>query len=322
MKKILSLCVLLIVSINLYSKESIVQDIYSVSDFVSSDIGKKLIIQDDDYSRSLSKFDLKMRVNNAEPTLENLNTFTQEQVLDWTETEKSLLDSLTKVISDIAISKNYKFELPNQIAFIKTTMNENKGAGGYTRLNYIVLSKDVTSMPHDKLKSVIAHELFHVISRYNPKLRTQLYSVIGFTTCNHINITTSLKDFTISNPDAPNFDAYIVLKDNTGAEVKCAMVLYSDTEYSGGLMFDYMKVGFLKLNQNDDNSMELFAENGKEKILQLAEITEFFEQIGYNTQYIIHPEEIVASNFELLFQESPKIPSKEILDKIESYLIK
>jgi len=297
-------------------------DIYSVSKFVTAEEGRALIVQDDDYSRSLSKFDLELRVHGAEPTVENLNKFTQDQVLDWDENERFLLDSLTKVISESAIKQQFKFELPDEIAFIKTTMEENKGAGGYTRLNYIVLSKDVFLMPKSKVKSVIAHELFHVISRYNPDLRTQLYSVIGFTTCNKINITTNLKNFTISNPDAPNMDAYIKLEDKSGEEVKCAMVLYSGKEYSGGVMFDYMKVGFLKLKEIDENRMELFIENGKEQILQVSEITGFFEQIGSNTQYIIHPEEIIASNFELLFDDNPIIRSKEILSKIKEIIKK
>ncbi|MER3328758.1 MAG: hypothetical protein RIF34_04200, partial [Candidatus Kapaibacterium sp.] len=129
-----------------------------------------------------------------------------------------------------------------------------------------------------------------------------------------------LRNFTISNPDAPNIDAYIVLKDNTGTEVKCAMVLYSDKEYSGGLMFDYMKVGFLKLEKNSENDIVLYLNNGKEKILQVSDITGFFEQIGANTQYIIHPEEIIASNFELLFVDGPVVKSPEILSEIESIL--
>ncbi|PKL80785.1 MAG: hypothetical protein CVV25_02395 [Ignavibacteriae bacterium HGW-Ignavibacteriae-4] len=318
--KILQYSILIIFILIFATSNALSKDIYSVSKFVSADVGKELIVKDDDYSKALSNFDLELRVHKAKPTLANLNSFTQEQVLEWTKTESNLLDSLTKVISDIAIEKGYNFILPDQIAFIKTTMEENKGAGGYTRLNYIVLSKDVFLMPKSKLKSVIAHELFHVISRYNPELRTQLYSVIGFTTCNPIEITTRLRDFTLSNPDAPNIDAYIILKNKSGEEEKCAMVLYSDKEYNGGAMFDYMKVGFLKLTKNSDNNMELFVENGKEQIFNAQEITGFFEQIGSNTHYIIHPEEIVASNFELLFDEYPIVNSAEILSNIEEIL--
>ena len=261
-----------------------------------------------------------MRVHNADPNLENLNQFTQDQVLDWTTEEKTILDSLTKVISDIATSKNYNFILPDQIAFIKTTMDENKGAGGYTRLNYIVLSDDLFVMSLDELKNVISHELFHVISRYNHKLRTNLYSIIGFNTCNKIEITTGLKDYTLANPDAPNFDAYITLRDNDGKDVYCAMVLYSDRDYTTGIMFDYMKLGFLKLVKSENDVMSLYTENNKEVILDIRTVTGFFEQIGKNTQYIIHPEEIIASNFELLFADNPTVNSPEILKQVEEAL--
>lgn len=322
MNKTIIFAFLLILSLNLTAKESSTKTIHSVSDFVSVEVGKELIVQDDDYSRALSKFDLELRVHGAEPTLENLNTFTQNQVLEWTDREKVLLDSLTKVISDRAIEYNYKFKLPEKIAFIKTTMEENKGAGGYTRLNYIVLSAKVTGMHLDDMKNVISHELFHVISRYNPKLRTKLYSVIGFTTCNQIEINTELKNFTISNPDAPKYDAYIELKDSLGKNFYAAMVLYSKEKYQGGAMFDYMNVGFLKLNKGKDGTMSMYLENGKETILNLTNVTDFFEQIGSNTKYIIHPEEIIASNFELLFDELPMVNNTELLSNIEEALTK
>lgn len=320
MNKTIIFAFLLILSLNLTAKGT--KTIHSVSEFVSVEVGKELIVQDDDYSRALSKFDLELRVHGAEPTLENLNTFTQKQVLEWTDREKFILDSLTKDISDRAIESNYKFDLPDRIAFIKTTMEENKGAGGYTRLNYIVLSADVTSMPLHKIKNVISHELFHVISRYNPKLRSKLYSVIGFTTCNQIEITTDLQNFTIANPDAPKFDAYIVLKDSLGKDVNVAMVLYSKAKYNSGVMFDYMNVGFLKLKKDKDGTMSLDLENGKETILNLTNVTDFFEQIGSNTRYIIHPEEIVASNFELLFDEYPVVNNMELLNNIKAALTK
>lgn len=321
MKKYNLVLILLIFAINLKADEAKNKTIYSVAKFVNSELAKKLIVQDDDYSRSLSKFDIDMRVHDVTPTLDNLNKFTQNQVLDWTDREKFVLDSLTKIISVEAENFGFHFQLPDEIYFIKTTMNENKGAGGYTRLNYIVLSKDVTSMSLDQIKSVIAHELFHVISRYNPTLRAKLYSLIGFTVCNKIAITTNLKNYTIANPDAPNIDAYIILKDSLGNDIDCAMVLYSKKDYTKGIMFDYINVGFLKLIKSKDGNMELYTNNGNEKIYSIREVSNFFEQIGKNTRYIIHPEEIMASNFALLFEKEPKIQSPELIKKIESVFI-
>jgi hypothetical protein len=316
MKRLLFLLIISTFAIQATAKESI----YSVSKLVSREEGQKLIVQDDDYSRSLSKFDLELRVHNAPPTLENLNKFTQEQVLEWTDSEKSEMDSLLKVISETVEDEGYEFDLPDEIAFIKTTMNENKGAGGYTRLNYIVLSKSVLTAPKEQAKIIVAHELFHVISRYNPELRKSLYALIGFKTCSPIDINTGLKDYTIANPDAPNYDTYIELKDSSGNDIYCTMVLYSTKDYTQGTMLDYMQLGFLKLKKLGDGKMELFTENGKEKIYTIMEVRGFIEQIGLNTQYIIHPEEIIASNFELLFQNKPVVQSPELLEKIKETL--
>jgi hypothetical protein len=44
------------------------------------------------------------------------------------------------------------------------------------------------------------------------------------------------------------------------------------------------------------------------------------EQVGRNTQYIIHPEEILADNFALLVLGESKIPTPEILQKMREVL--
>jgi hypothetical protein len=45
-----------------------------------------------------------------------------------------------------------------------------------------------------------------------------------------------------------------------------------------------------------------------------------FEQIGHNTEYVIHAEEILASNFELLVHESAAPRSPEVLERMRAEL--
>jgi hypothetical protein len=40
--------------------------------------------------------------------------------------------------------------------------------------------------------------------------------------------------------------------------------------------------------------------NGEPRLYRVREVSGFFEQIGRNTRYIIHPEEIMADNFSLM----------------------
>jgi hypothetical protein len=44
------------------------------------------------------------------------------------------------------------------------------------------------------------------------------------------------------------------------------------------------------------------------------------EQIGHNTNYVIHAEEILASNFELLVLGEQSAPSPDVLDRIRAEL--
>jgi hypothetical protein len=47
----------------------------------------------------------------------------------------------------------------------------------------------------------------------------------------------------------------------------------------------------------------------------------FFEQIGRNTNYIIHPEETLANNFVHLMTAKQDLKNPEIPEKIEQLLL-
>ena len=55
-------------------------------------------------------------------------------------------------------------------------------------------------------------------------------------------------------------------------------------------------------------------------IAAIEDVSGFFEQIGRNTHYIIHPEEIVADNFALLALGAQKAPSPDILKGVARVL--
>jgi hypothetical protein len=55
-------------------------------------------------------------------------------------------------------------------------------------------------------------------------------------------------------------------------------------------------------------------------LASLEEVSGFFEQVGRNTKYVIHPEEILAENFALLIVDEHDAPSPEILQKMRLIL--
>ncbi len=121
-----------------------------------------------------------------------------------------------------------------------------------------------------------------------------MYQVIGFNLMNNVAYPKGLKAYRITNPDAPQIDSYISLKVN-GEPINCMMILYSDREYDGGSLFKYLNIGFLSLKGDSIKTIEY--KDDKPVIYSYEQVTGFFEQVGKNTKYIIHPEEIIANNF-------------------------
>ncbi len=52
----------------------------------------------------------------------------------------------------------------------------------------------------------------------------------------------------------------------------------------------------------------------------MQQASDFFTQVGHNTRYIIHPEEILADNFALLVLAERNPPSPEIIERLQGIL--
>jgi hypothetical protein len=81
---------------------------------------------------------------------------------------------------------------------------------------------------------------------------------------------------------------------------------------------DYANIGLLKISGTDVKKIDEV--NGKPIIYNIEDITGFFEQVGRNTDYILHPEEIMADNFAFTLIGSKGLPNPEIIEKVKKIL--
>lgn len=92
-------------------------------------------------------------------------------------------------------------------------------------------------------------------------------------------------------------------------------ILFSNTpDYDpvrDGGFFSYLQLGFLIVSRNPKTRADVLAPQ---------QVSGFFEQIGRNTEYIIHPEEILAENFALLMIGRRDVPSPDLLDRLRQAL--
>lgn len=292
--------------------------------FASVEQGKDILGRQDDFIMRLSPFDRasRMKTDRAVSEIEFLR-FVQRNVLPWSREEKSKIKAALQALTP-RLSKFF-LSFPETIYIVKTTGAEEGGAA-YTRSRAIVIPANYLAASTEKLLKTICHELFHIMSRSSPELRERFYRVIGFEKCNEIAFPDILKPRKITNPDAPRNDHYIAVEFK-GMPMLAVPVLFSRTEkYNaqiGGEFFQYLIHQLLIVEKDEPTeSVNPAYQRNIPLLLSPNEVSGYFEKIGRNTKYIIHPEEILADNFALLILEQKNVASPDILERIIEVLQK
>ncbi len=57
-------------------------------------------------------------------------------------------------------------------------------------------------------------------------------------------------------------------------------------------------------------------------LYRVSEVSNFYEQMGNNTDYVIHPEETMANNFAYMVMQKTDVPNPEILESIRKFFLK
>ncbi len=284
--------------------------------------GRKALEQRDDFVERLSPFDRALRLKTDREVSESkFLLFVGRQVLAWTGREKeqmgAALDSVRSALEKLALP------LPERIYLVKTTGKEESEAA-YTRGQAIVLPVTKLMAEPWEIQRIICHELFHILSRANPELKDRLYRGIGFRKCPGFRFPAALRSRRITNPDAPRHEHCIRIGVD-GEPTWAVPILFSNREKyemeSGKGLFDYLQFKFLLVDRDSDPLVVHPKYDGTNPALVgMDGISSFFEQVGRNTKYIIHPEEILADNFALLILKHDTVASPDILIRMRKAL--
>ena len=292
----------------------------TVVQFLPAKESRTVVTTRDDFVARLSPFDRAARLKVAEPVSEERYlAFLGDNVRDWTEAEIQKLRTIIEAFP----SRLGDLPFPAAIQLIKTTGAE-EGNAAYTRGAAIMLPTAELSKSPAELKRLVSHELFHVLSRGNPELREKLYAIIGFTGCEEIELPPELARRKITNPDAPRNDHFIRLQIDGARRAAVPILLSRSDAYDpkrGGEFFAYLQFQFLVMEETENpRRLKVAHRDGAPWLVQPQSVTGFFEQVGRNTDYIIHPEEILADNFALLILGAQTTASPEIQEKMKTVL--
>jgi hypothetical protein len=268
----------------------------------------------DAWVRALSPFDRQLRLDAPEPVdKEAFLDFVRGQARGW---DAATMEALTAAIDRVGArltTLGLRLDLPDEIMLVRTTGREEGGAGAYTREHTIFMAPG--RMPPDGADRLLLHELFHVMTRHDPRIRKPLYAIVGFEPCPELTYPAALLPRKITNPDAYHFDAAVEVTVD-GAPVRAIpLTLARALPYRGGGLFRNVSVEFLVVDVEDGVTTARMRD-GAPVLHPLPRIEGYWEKIGRNTQYLIHPEEIMADNFALAITGEHDVPNPGILDAV------
>lgn len=292
--------------------------------FASQSEGRQILTAKDEFIQRLSPFDRSARMKTDKAVTEDeLLAFIGRNVAEWTKEETQTVQAAIEALQPLL--RDLRLSLPPAVQLIKTTGTE-EGNAAYTRATAIVLPKSELTKSQKDLQRLICHELFHILSRQNPELREKLYGVIGFTKCNEIKLSPELERRKITNPDAPRNDHFIRLQIDGHQSLAVPILLSSAETYDvkrGGEFFAYLQFQFLVVEKSSGSpDFKAIYEGSSPRLVGMQQVSGFMEQVGRNTDYIIHPDEILADNFALLVLKAPNVASPEILQKMREVLMR
>jgi hypothetical protein len=272
----------------------------------------------DDFVARLSPFDRAARLKSAGEVSEaEYLAFARAAAREWSNDERARIAQAFEAIEPKLAE--LLPEVGEPILLIKTSGDEEGGAG-YTRANAVMLPQALTDA--GELQRLLAHEIFHVVSRNHPDLKRALYATIGFEECGEIALPPALAARKMTNPDAPVNEHCIEVQVD-GANVWSMPILLSRQERfdpaAGVPFFGYLTLSML-LVERDGAAARPLERDGAPVLVPFSRVGGLLEKIGRNTEYVIHAEEILASNFERLVQGGGNAPSPEVLERMRAEL--
>lgn len=271
----------------------------------------KLLSTSDEFTQVQSAFDFASKTNNVQGNQEqDYLTYAGSQAQAWTEKE---IEETTKVIEEAAAKmkeKGIQLSLPDEIKLVKSTILEEGGAAGYTRGKYIVFK--TTPGIH-----LFLHELFHVFSRANPVKRDAFYNTISFQKMDRLSYPEQLLPSKITNPDAPHFEHFLTVQTADGQK-DIVIITNASKPYSGGSFFEYLEL-LLLVVEGEGTDKSVVMKDDMPVTLEFGDAVDFREKVGNNTNYIIHPEEILAEHFTMIFSDD-EVKDPQFISSLEEIL--
>jgi hypothetical protein len=285
--------------------------------FATEQEGAAFLGTADAYTAQMTPLDRAARLQtDQEVSTEEYLQFAADAARNWGADEREALQAditgLIQALNDLHVPA------PPRVLLIKTSGDE-EGHAAYTRGDAVMIPAFIIDGDKKVLQWILAHEIFHVVSRQNPELREQLYAAIDFVKVDPFPLPPDVAAHLVANPDVQGNDHFVRVSVDDQEVCGAPILLFKadryDPQQGGGDFFAVIKDSFLVsrhiAERKDGVPVDL-------RVTPSNRVWGFERRVGENTAYTIHPEEILAENFALLLTKLKKPLSPEILDKISA----
>ena len=277
--------------------------------YASAEEGRQIFLSNTAFFQSLTQNDIDWKIRSTGKTIEDFKAFSANQIQDFTNEEKKAIEASITFVETRLNLLGIGLPPMEEVTFIKSTMEDEGGAAGYTLGNSIYLSsflvetladlwqgKQLYTPDYDEYisliaPSLIAHELFHCLSRNDALFRQRIYDLIGFTVMDHeVEFGPTVRNMVLMNPDVERYDNWAEFTIN-GQKRRCILVTVYECSFAEAAatnpeasFFDYAKTVLVPLDDPDT-------------MIPLEQASDLYQIVGNNTDYLFAADECLADNF-------------------------
>lgn len=282
--------------------------------FLDSLLAARAIVEDkaEGFFDKITPLDMAIQMGRPLPDafrreewLADYRAFLRRDVESFSEEDQKLLREAFRKAFELT-EKLRPGLFPSGIRLIKTKGLHYGPSVYYTREDCIIIPEnELTGGNLSGLTEVMLHEVFHIYSRYHPKEKEALYRLIGFEPITQpLSFPDTLARRLLLNPDGIDVHYAITLQlpEDSLPVRAIPLIVSAQPNYSPALpqFFAYLDFQLYPIQEEAEGYRVVTQSSYRSPLPYPGKIASFFEQIGDNTNYFIHPDEVLADNFVFL----------------------
>ena len=267
--------------------------------FASVAEGRRVLTADDDWLAVTGGFQRRAMMGATEPvTLAQFRQWNADAVLPWAEAQRERWRTAALAIESRV--RELRLPLPAETLLVASNGQESARMP-YTRANAIVITT-AAATPRATDAGLMAHELWHVVSRHAPALAERVYREIGFEPVPALVQPALWDEIRIANPGAPGNRHALRTEIDGRSVLLTPLLVAARTALKTGEPFAALfEVRLVEVQPDaDGRRSRVVMHEGAPRWHAAGRVPAFLERLGGNTPYVIHPEETMADNVALL----------------------